>query len=82
MGVRRTKNDEIHAILAANVKKYRKQAGLSQERLSELCGLHYSYVGRLERNAGNPELSTLKRLADQLDVTLTDLLSPATRRSR
>jgi len=82
MAVQRTKNDDIHAILAANVKKYRQQAGLSQEKLSELCGLHYSYVGRLERNTGNPELSTVTRLAQQLRVTVIDLLSPTTRRSR
>ena len=78
----RTRHDDIHAILAANVKKYRKRAQLSQERLSELCGLHHSYVGRLERDASNPELSTLVQLADQLQVTVADLLTPTQRRNR
>lgn len=82
MAVQRTKNDDLHATLAANVKKYRQQAGLSQEKLSNLCGLHYSYVGRLERSTGNPELSTVKRLAEQLGVTVIDLLSPTKGRNR
>ena len=55
MAEQRTKNDDVHANLAANVKKYRKQAKLNQETLSELCGLHPSYVGRLEREGGNPD---------------------------
>lgn len=81
MADRRTKND-LHRILARNVKKYRGVAELSQERLSRLCGLHYSYVGRLERSIGNPGLSTIRRLADQLGVTVVDLLSPTKRSSR
>ena len=75
-------NDDIQAILARNVEKFRKQVGLSQEKLSTLCELHHSYVGRLERNGGNPELSTMKRLADRLGVTVIDLLTPPKRRSR
>jgi len=82
MAEQRTTSDEIRAIVAANVKKYREQAELSQEKLSRLCGLHISYVGRLERTPGNPELSTLALLADQLGVTVVDLVSPAKRRSR
>jgi transcriptional regulator with XRE-family HTH domain len=82
MAEQRTPNDDIHEILAENVQKFRKQIGLSQEKLSKLCGLHHSYVGRLERDGGNPELSTMKRLADRLGVTVVDLLTPAKRRSR
>lgn len=75
-------NNDVHRILARNVKKYRARLGLSQEKLSKLCGLHHSYVGRLERRYGNPELSTMKRLADQLGVTVVELLSPPARSSR
>lgn len=81
MADKRTKND-IQRILAENVKKYRSLAGLSQEKLSRLCGLHYSYVGRLERSSGNPGLDTMKQLADQLGVTVVDLLSPNKRQRK
>jgi transcriptional regulator with XRE-family HTH domain len=82
MAEQRTQNDDIQEILAENVQKFRKQTGLSQEKLSTLCGLHHSYVGRLERDGGNPELSTMKRLAERLGVTVVDLLTPAKRRTR
>ena len=74
--------EDIHAILAANVEKYRKKIGLSQEKLSAECGLHKSYVGRLVRTCGNCELSTMKLLADRLGVTVVDLLTPTPRRKR
>lgn len=77
-----SQNEDIHAILVENVKKYRKQKQLSQEKLSVLCGYHESYVGRLERTPGNPELSTLKVLADKLGVAVADLLTPTKRRKR
>jgi transcriptional regulator with XRE-family HTH domain len=75
-------NDDVQAIFAANVEKYRKRAKLSQEKLSKNCGLHISYVGRLERTPGNPQLSTMKLLADKLGVTVIDLLSAPRRRKR
>jgi len=72
--------DDIRWIVAANVKKYRDQLELSQEKLSKLCGLHISYVGRLERTPGNPELSTLALLAGKLGVTVVDLVTPPPKR--
>lgn len=74
MAPKRTHND-IQWILARNVKKFRQRSGLSQEKLSKLCGLHHSYVGRLERSSGNPVLTTMQRLAEVLGVTVIDLLS-------
>lgn len=75
MAEKRTHND-IRWILARNVKKYRQQVGISQEKLSRLCGFHHSYVGRLERTGGNPVLTTMQQLAERLGVTVVDLLSP------
>ncbi|HKU14891.1 MAG TPA: helix-turn-helix transcriptional regulator [Steroidobacteraceae bacterium] len=80
MAARRTIKG-IQGVLARNVKKYRKRTKLSQETLSRRCGLHHSYVGRLERSGGNPELSTIKRLADRLGVTVVDLLTARKRKS-
>jgi transcriptional regulator with XRE-family HTH domain len=64
-----------HRILAKNVKKFRSRDELSQEKLSRFAGLNASYVGRLERRRGNPELNSMTRLAVQLGVPLEDLLA-------
>ncbi len=82
MAERKDKKD-ICAIAAENIEKYRTRVGLSQERLSEACGLHESYVGRLERTGGgNPGLRTLQLIADKLGVTVIDLLTPNKRSAR
>lgn len=44
--------DLLH-IFAANVKNYRSEAGLSQEKLAELAGLHRTYISAVEREKRN-----------------------------
>lgn len=81
-GARTKTSDDIHAVLAGNVAFHRKRLGLSQEGLSKLCRLHYSYAGRLERGSENPRLSTIKQIADALEVTVAALLTPPGKKKR
>ncbi|MBO4224192.1 helix-turn-helix domain-containing protein [Bradyrhizobium neotropicale] len=72
-------------ILAQNVVRLRRAKGLSQEALADVCGLHRTYVGSVERGERNVTLSTLEVFADALRVSVIDLLSKGTddvRRSR
>ncbi len=64
------------ALLAANVRGLRKSRGFSQEKLGEVCGLHRTYVGSVERGERNITLSSLEVLAQALGVTVPDLLAP------
>ena len=41
--------EPILNIIAANIRYYRKKAGISQEKLGELAGLHRTYIGGVER---------------------------------
>jgi transcriptional regulator with XRE-family HTH domain len=50
--------------------------GISQEDLGELCGLHRTYIGSVERSERNVSLSTLEVIADALGVSVPQLLSP------
>jgi transcriptional regulator with XRE-family HTH domain len=60
---------------AANLRKARNEAGLSQEQLSDLSGLHSTEISRLERGVREPRLGTIVRLARGLGVRAADLLA-------
>ena len=66
---------ELRKILAYNVRSYRRQKDLSQEELADLCGLHRTHVGSIERAERNATLSTLDALASALNVSVPDLLT-------
>lgn len=59
------------------VRKRRNRAGVSQERLAELAGLHPTYVSMVERGERNPTLNVAARLAKALDAGLPRLIEEA-----
>ena len=50
------------------LRAYRLERGLSQEVLSGLAGLDRTHYSKLERGLRSPNLETLFRLAQALDV--------------
>ncbi|MDP2783454.1 MAG: helix-turn-helix transcriptional regulator [Sulfurimicrobium sp.] len=72
----------IRATLADNVRSYRKDHGLSQEELADLCELHRTYIGSVEREERNVSLSTLEVLARALGVSVPELLTPRAEHGR
>lgn len=56
------------------LKNIRNQRGVTQEGLALICNLDRTYIGRLERMERSPSLGTLKKLADGLGITLSELL--------
>ncbi|OEH86556.1 hypothetical protein BHU72_13180 [Desulfuribacillus stibiiarsenatis] len=56
------------------VKEHRNQLGLSQERLAELCNLHRTYIGAVERGERNVSLKNIVRIASALGITSSELL--------
>lgn len=61
-------------VFALNVQKYRKQLGLSQERLAEKAGVHRTYIGMIERSEKNITLCNMEKIAKALNVNIKDLL--------
>ncbi len=60
--------------LAKNLRYFRNQLGLSQEELADICHLHRTYVGSVERGERNITISTLETLAKGLGISECDLL--------
>ena len=61
--------------VAVNLKRLRKERGLSQEAMAELAEFHRTYVSQLERCVTNISLDGLERLAKALAVDVVDLLA-------
>lgn len=59
---------DIIRVFATNVRFYREQKGISQEKLAELSGLHRTYISDLERCTRSISLSNVQKLAEALEV--------------
>jgi transcriptional regulator with XRE-family HTH domain len=61
--------DVVREQLGSNLRRRRREAGLSQERLAELCDLHRTEIGLLERGGRSPRLDTLVPLVRGLELS-------------
>jgi len=63
-------------LLGLNVRKYRKQRGMTQEQLGLETEMERSYVSDLERGTRNPSVRAVERLAKALGVQTHLLMMP------
>jgi transcriptional regulator with XRE-family HTH domain len=59
---------------AHNLRKARQERGISQEALADLCGLHRTYVGSVERGERNISIDNMERIASALGMDVLELL--------
>ena len=69
------KDSELVAF-GQQVRVLRHKAGLTQEALAEQAGLHWTYVGQIERGERNLTLKNILRLAIGLGVRPGELVDP------
>lgn len=60
--------------LGETVRSFRQAAGISQETLAELTGLHRTYISDIERGSRNVALINIVRIAKALKVKPAQLL--------
>lgn len=63
--------------LAQALRRFRREAKLTQERLGELAELNPKYIGEVERMEKNISLDALARIATALKVRVRDLVREA-----
>ena len=66
----------LRRIVADNVRRLRRDLGMSQEELAAEAQLHRTYVGAIERAERNLSLDNIERLALSLRVSPAGLLTP------
>lgn len=60
-------------IVGGNIKRLRRERGLSQEVLAHDADIAMRHLGRIERGEGNPTVAVLGRIAGVLGVHPRDL---------
>lgn len=75
---------EIREDFARNLRKFRRQKGLSQEALAHEAGVDRTYISALERCVYSASITMVEKLATVLGVEPVDLLqrSPKTVRTK
>ena len=74
--------DDLRVLFGRRVRELRKKADLSQEQLAELAGIHWTYLGGIERGTRNPSLVNIGKIADALGVPPADLFPGRRDRAR
>jgi transcriptional regulator with XRE-family HTH domain len=69
------RKDQIQGKFAKNLKLLRTNRKLSLRELAYCSNLEYSHVQRIEKGKVNFALSTLIALAEDLDITPSELLN-------
>jgi len=64
----------LREIFATNLRRFRTERDLTQEKLADLAGIDRTYVSALERQIYSASLDTIERLAEVLEVDATALL--------
>jgi transcriptional regulator with XRE-family HTH domain len=59
---------DLDQLFVRNVKKWRKNRGLSQKSLAERCNAAHSYIRQLESGSGKPSFAFIGKLVDALGI--------------
>lgn len=62
-------------LIGNTLKRLRTEHALTQEELAASAGLTTAAVARIERNEANPRPSTLRKLAEALEVGTSELVN-------
>lgn len=65
--------DQSDKQIGKRIRRYRKDAGLTQVTLEQKAGVPANTIARLERGEHTATTPVLRKLASALDVTLNDL---------
>ena len=76
------KGDALRNLVSLNIRRFRLNAGLSQEELAERADISVPYMGALERGEKWPSPETFTGLAQGLGIDPYDLMRPEDASSR
>ena len=63
----------IQCVFGINVRRSRETKGWSQDKLSEMSGLHRTYISGIERGVRNPSIEIAHKIAVALEIKVARL---------
>ena len=69
---------DLQAAVGNRIRELRKERGWSQEKLADICGIHRSHMGEIERGQKDVTISTLRKISKGLGLTVSLLLRGVT----
>ena len=58
----------LQQVFIANLKRIRKEKGLSQMALSEMCNTTSNYIGQIEMGRRIPSFEKIEKIAEALEI--------------
>jgi transcriptional regulator with XRE-family HTH domain len=72
--------NDIRMSFGTRVRQLRVERNWSQEQFADLCGLHRTYIGSIERGEQNISLVNINKIAVTMGISLAELFAPFTDR--
>lgn len=69
-----TDKDDLQRAIGKRIKELRESKNIAQQDLAAACNFEKSNMARLEAGNTNPTIYTLKKIAENLEIELTDLV--------
>ncbi len=66
-------NSGFYKLLGKNIKKRRKEMGLTQQQLADKMNISLNFMGKIEVAFSKPSLDTLIDFAKALNTTVSEL---------
>ncbi|MBR6296253.1 MAG: helix-turn-helix transcriptional regulator [Treponema sp.] len=67
---------DLQDVFIGNLRRFRKERHITQEKLAELCNTETSYIGQIETRRRFPSLSFIEKLAESLNISAYLLFKP------
>lgn len=72
--MKRTHPGELRKIVAANIRRFRKERGISQQDFAYDIEMDRTYFGGIERGERNVSIDNIERIANGLQICPSVLL--------
>lgn len=71
-----SKQDDIYNVIGRNIKKYRKQKGITQHELAESLLLSDSFIAKLESITRQTiSIETLEQISNKLNIDIKEFFN-------